>query len=351
MASNRAGFRWTHWSVVVPLASLVALTVAYFVQRAKPLEVLQLDLTPPSSSELRALVHPARTRALFGKLSNPDDTPVAEALVWLEVDGEPHWTYTDAAGAFRIDELPRGPWNVSFVAREHLPVAWSLPDSGAEQLLRLPDAPRALPRAGVVARSALVGQLVGAHDPTGFEVVCVPSAAPQTLDAPVPRRTLADAAGRFGFDDLILGEYTVEVRPAWAAGGSWPDLARPLASAAPLRWVHPGPDAKGVLELALQTGSVHGRIEDDKGRALEGALLLLWPAGRPERVWPPVATDAAGAFRIDALPAGSYVLTVRAAAASAELALDVSAGSELEVRFPALQCVPAQDALVPSRPK
>src|SRR6185369_1403706 len=117
----------------------------------------------------------------------------------------------------------------------------------------------ALPK---IARVRLAGEVRSriATALAGAEVVLIPTAAPETLSAPLPRRAKVGADGRFVFEDLIVGEYRVEVRPEWARGGSWPDLLRgPDRPAGPDRDKPrlldlAGPEAPSALALDLEVG-------------------------------------------------------------------------------------------------
>jgi hypothetical protein len=75
---------------------------------------------------------------------------------------------------------------------------------------------------------------------------------------------------------------------------------------------HFGIGASLLFMMMLAVGAIDVRVLGPDGRPLEGALLLLSPKLRPERVWPPFTSDADGAVRIRDLPPERYILTVRA---------------------------------------
>jgi hypothetical protein len=166
---------------------------------------------------------------------------------------------------------------------------------------------------------------------SGDEVVLIPTAAPETLGAPVPRRAAVGADGTFALDDLILGEYRIEVRPAWARGGSWPDLLRGLDAP-------PGPavdlaagGAPSFLALDLEVGDVEGRLAGLEGEPIEGGLVLASAAGDPGRVWPPETSRSDGTFAVRGLPAGPYAIAIRAGSAIVQKDVLVRSGEATTV--------------------
>jgi hypothetical protein len=171
----------------------------------------------------------------------------------------------------------------------------------------------------------------------GCEIVLTPSLAPETLDAPLPRRATAGADGRFQVPDLIVGEYTVEVIPIWARGGTWPDLARPIDGEKPLVLAHAAGDAPTVLAIELQIGEVTGKLLDLDGHPLEGALILATPASDASRVWPPESSAADGTFTVHGLPSGKYLLSIRAGAASVQKEVAILAGESTNLEFEPLE--------------
>ena len=113
----------------------------------------------------------------------------------------------------------------------------------------------------------------------------------------VQRRVLCDPDGRFALPDLAAGSYRVHVLPAWAAGGTWPDVL-----GGEVRFDH-DPASLRELVLPLAEGAIAGTLADRRGRTIEGALLLLTPVDQPGRLWPPATSDPRGGFLIEDLPA------------------------------------------------
>jgi len=334
----------------IPILTLVAIAVGFLARKSLAPASEELVIEPPPAARIAPLELPGRTRSLAGRVVDPDDAGVGAALVWLRAGDEPHWTYTDADGGFRLEELEAGPWMAKVVANGFPPRSLEIAESAEPISIRLGEPfgpPPALPP---VARADLAGtvtsRLPGSLE--GCEVVLLPLLPPQTLSGPLVRRTDVAADGTFAMPELIAGEYRVEVRPEWARGGSWPDLARPLeaadgAAAPPARiYVHAAPTGPGGaarLDVELATGEVVGKLVDLDFETVQGALLLLAQASDPSHVWPTVESGPDGSFALHGIPAGRYSLTARAGSATLVQEISVPAGetttlgvSPLEVR-------------------
>jgi hypothetical protein len=318
------------WTVIVPLVALTFWIVGFLSHRYGQRVERPIAVTPATQAQLAPVVLPLRTRVLAGTVVGPDGAPIDDALVSLVASGEPHWTWTDAKGRFRLEGLERGEWNVTVTATAHTPFVVTLPDDEAEHVVRLPDVARTLPALAPRATAPLVGHVTAAIEGPleGAEIVLTPVLPIEMIDAPLPRRTTCDKVGRFSIPDLQVGEYTVGVLPEWARDGTWPDLARGADGASP-KWTHTADAAE--LSIALANGALHGVVADREGNPLEGALVLVTSSAAPERVWPPVAADARGNFTVSDLPPGAYVVAVRAGPGSQQVTVEVKARATVEV--------------------
>ncbi|MBL8860835.1 MAG: carboxypeptidase regulatory-like domain-containing protein [Planctomycetes bacterium] len=323
---------WRNWVVVVPLGTLAVAGFALLIHEPRAPRTIPVELTPPAQAELAEIPLPARVRSVEGRVVDREGAPQAGALVWLLSGDEPRWTSTRADGFFRLDGLQRGPWDVRVLAEGHRPFALVLRDGAGENVLRLSDAPRVAPTVPALVRARLVGTLIGSarQELAGAEVVLTPVQPPESLDAPLPRRARADATGRFAFDELVAGAYRVSVLPGWASGGTWPDLARAAGDEGSPEFVHRA-DGSAPLSVDLIAGSAAGVLADEDGRAVAGALVTLAPSERPDRPWPPVATDARGTFEFRGLPPGGYRLEARAGSARVARDFQVTARARIEV--------------------
>lgn len=286
-------------------------------------------------------------RVLRGRVVDAEHAAVPAASVVLRDGDRPAWARTDADGRFEIDGLagphgrggnPPEPLELTVAAWGFAPRSFTLAASSLDgQPVELDLGPRSTPPPGVprIARTTLEGRVVPPPLPdvdaapgSGYEVVLWPRHPESNLEGTAPRAAETAADGRFAFDDLAHGAYEVAVRPLWARGGSWPDLAAPEA-----RELMHGPDV-GPLELQLVAGAIAGRVEDARGDPVQSALVTVRRSGgdgaengEPDTaIWPPVASDAEGRFLVPDLPPGSYSLEVRAGAWSAS-ADDVGVGA------------------------
>ncbi|MFN0008622.1 MAG: carboxypeptidase-like regulatory domain-containing protein [Planctomycetota bacterium] len=321
----------------IPFVTLFVVGIAYFArdQLSPPIEELVIEPAPAAS--IPPLELPERTRSLSGRVLDPDDEGVEAALVWLRAGDEPHWTYTATDGGFDLGELEAGPWNVTVVAVGFAPHALTVAENEGPLTIRLEKPFGPAPTIPPIVRAPLQGRvtsrLAGTLD--GGEVVLIPTLPVQNLSAPLPRRTEVAADGSFEIQDLIAGEYRVEVRPEWAGGGSWPDLARPLAdgggapNAEARIFRHEAPGTYGMtgrLDIELATGEIAGKLVDFEFQTVEGALLLLAQASDASRVWPSVESGPDGSFSLQQIPAGRYTLTARAGSATLVQDVTVRAG-------------------------
>jgi hypothetical protein len=313
----------------IPIATLVAVAIAYLARDSLSPPLEELVIEPPPAASVPPLELPQRPRSLFGRVLDSDGEGVEGALVWLRAGDEPHWTYSEAGGSFQFGELETGPLDVKVVAIGFAPHATTIAEGDEALTIRLDKPFGPPPTMPPIARAPIEGQvtsrLAGALE--GCEVVLIPTLPPQTFSAPLPRRIEVAAEGSFAIEDLIAGEYRVEVRPAWAGSGSWPDLAQPSEGARIFRHEAPsGPASTARLDIELTTGEVAGKLVDLDFETIEGALLLLADASDPSRVWPTVGTEPDGSFRLLQIPAGRYTLTARAGSATLVQEVAVKAG-------------------------
>lgn len=322
---------------MIPIAALVACAAGFCVARRAPPRELSINVAPSPANELSAIVLPPRARELSGHVVGPDGAPVDDALVWLVAGDEPHWTTSAVDGAFAFTNLQRGPWTLYVVAHGREPFQTTIAEAEDARTIRLPDLQRPPTSLPGIVRTRLVGHVDAPASAKleGLEIALVPVASIDTLGAPVPRRAIADAKGTFVFDELIVGEYRAWLLPAWASGGSWPDLARewdaPLA-----RLVEVTAGVEDELVLRNVSGALRGRLVELDGSPLEGALVLVHPEGDPSRPWPPIASKDDGVFVRDDLPPGRYVVRIRAGAAIATRTVEVRERDTAFVETPPL---------------
>jgi hypothetical protein len=339
MATARRTRILTAASILV--LGLFGLAVGRFVLADTPQLPSFASARAPSFRELSTLAEVAPgARPLAGRLVDPDGAPVADALVYARPLDVPTWAVSDAQGRFELawPEAPDGAEPTAMLAiaaRGFPPIERGAARGTDELVIELPareETPPGVPR---VTPAPLAGRIEPARPedapPYSFEVVLVPVDPPEVFGPAVLRRVACDPDGRFALPDLAGGRYRVHVLPAWAAGGTWPDML-----GGEVLLTH-DPAAPAELGLRLAEGALAGVLHDGGGRPVEGALLLLSSAESPGRLWPPATSDSRGGFLIEDLPAGRYRLFVEAGDARLEdLVVEVRTGRRVEVEVPPL---------------
>ena len=308
---------WTPWLLFASWGLL-----SLFVRWSDPARPDHFEGALSGAEDLRPVADPYGTERLEGTVVGAGGGTIEDALVFVRGETSSSWDRTDRAGHFELERLHAPPWRVIVVGRGHEPRSFDVADrSGGATTFALDVAIEEPPDFPARESSPLVGRIQSTLLPAGaggFEVYLRPISPLDELGTAFPRRALTAADGTFRVDGLDHGRYEVLVLPPWAVGGTWPDV---VAATEFSGLVHPL--AEGTLVVPLAMGSVSGRLVDERGTFLEGALVMIEAALDPSRVWPPITSDADGAFRFDALPPGSYVLRARAGAGATEQRIDV----------------------------
>lgn len=317
--------------VAIPVGTLFLLFLGWVASRFSQSSFVLPEITPKPPPALPDLVFAGRDQRVEGRVVDDQNRAVPDALVWLRAGDEPYWTYTDNEGAFRLERVGAGPWPVVVLAHGFEPYKSALATASEPCTVVMGAALALMPRHAPIERAPLNGRVVSAlhNDLTGYEVLLTPRVPPETLDAPLPRRALCERDGRFALSDLALGEYSLHVLPAWARGGSWPDLTQPLQAGSPSTWSHSTAIAARELSIALTCGELRGALRTSAGNPLEGALVLISPAEDPSRVWPPISSAADGSLLARDLPPGSYKVSIRAGSAAAQIVATLTAQQAL----------------------
>ncbi len=325
---------------IAPLLAGLLLAWAVALAPASQRPPMPTYSQPEVDPDLRGLSEKLESRAsavLSGRLIDTSNRPVAEAIVAARTDIVVAWTRSDAEGRFSLQGLLPGKAKVS---------AWRLgsPPIGRELDVPQADIEVVLPEFEFAAgepsptldESPLAGRVLGciadSSELSGapFEVLLVPRDPVDTLQSALLSSSATDAQGRFEFPHLLHGTYRVVVLPAWARGGSWPDL-----TAASSRELEHGPNSPPHLTIELACGSILAQLLDEEGVPVEGALVTMAPTDQPARVWPPTTTGPDGRFEFNALPSGDYQLDVRAGEGSiSALRVRVEAGGTSTLDLP-----------------
>ncbi len=323
--------------IIFTAAVFGAVLVGYLVERRRR-EDSSSPFTfsaPLVSPDFEPLEPPLGQNRLSGRIVHADGTPASDVQVFLyrvePIPGiaEPlSWTISDADGRFQLEGLVQARFEAALVRSGHPPLTQEIELPAAEELIWvLPPPLEPLPVLPEISRAPLGGRIQPPPGRTtdewplvGYEVVLVPVPDAYSLSGATFRRTLTDRDGEFRFEEVVRAPYRVEILPPWAAGGSWPVVA-----AIDLDTQQPRSEEE-ELALSLFSGGIEGRLADLEGHPVEGALVKVWPADQPTRIWPPLETDASGGFRVLDLPPGNYVVRLRAGAAARERELEVQSG-------------------------
>ncbi|HTF88468.1 MAG TPA: carboxypeptidase-like regulatory domain-containing protein [Planctomycetota bacterium] len=298
------------------------------------------DFTPSAAVALPHLVDPlavvppagaARADRLALRVVDPAGAAVAGAALVVRASKAPIWAFTAADGTATLEGLSPGTSRLAVLAFPHPGLELDI-EPGPEVREIALEAKATLPaRLADIPRSRFAGSLRAsdAEPLADFEILLLPVAAASELGGALPRRGVSDHAGRFAFDGLAHGRYLIKVLPAWASGGSWPDLvaekSRELEFSADI--------VEGQVELAR--GGIEGEVRDDLRRALEGALVLVNQSGNETHIWPPSSSGPDGRFRIQDLPPGKYRVSCRAGEGGSAIdELDVIAGAPTWAALP-----------------
>lgn len=292
----------------LPVVLVVGLVLAYFV-RPRGLDLIgATEFRRPDASKFEPVTLPAGDAVLRGRVVDESGAPVGDLPVYARSDDAARWAYTERDGRFRLEGLVDEEVEVLVLALGY-PSQRFRARPGAEEVEWKLSPPReSVPRLPDVVRSDLQGSLARALEGVdlGCEVLLEPLDPPNVFQGAVPVRAQVDAAGAFRFEGLAHGRYRVRVLPAWARGGSWPDLAAASAST----FVHDGTRPTCVVELG--DGALGGRVENQDGSPLAGALVSIHVAGDEAHPFPATVSDANGAYAVADLHAGSYAVELRA---------------------------------------
>lgn len=330
---------WPFLRIALPLGTLAGLALSYAIQRWTRAPEPTFVVAEPPPSSLRPFAPPERRHSCAGRVvAGPSGEAVAEALVWLRSGNEGSFAWTDAEGRFLFEALGPGPWPTKIVATGFEPLDQTLAEDQGLHTLTLTQAYGPPPTLPALARATLEGRLelqsAPDLDASEFEVVLVPEHALE-IGAALPRRTRCDAQGAFRFDGLFEARYTVRVLPAWARGGSWPDLLLGIDGTAEHALVHARQPAPAPHQLSIALGSIEGTLRETialgpggepiqpREEPVEGAFVLLEERGSGH-LWPAQSSDARGRFAFRALPPGKYTLALRAGSARQEQSIELA---------------------------
>lgn len=262
----------------------------------------------------------ARGATVSGIAVDASGTPIAGACVVLE-DTEGWWMSnsicTDASGAFRTTGADSGTYRVRFFSdrmsfpTQYYPGVYDV--TSAEVFPLAPPDNLDLGAVTLMAGGAISGTitLAGGGSLVGTCVSAAPVGDPWSSSG-----ACVGSDGTFTLTGLAPGAYAVTA--TGPSGQDYLDAAYtdPATGSADVTVTEGGTTSGIDLTLALG-GSIRGLVTTDSGTPIDGAFVQVYiplPAG--QWGWPTLAgsgtTDATGAYVVNALPAGSYVLSASA---------------------------------------
>jgi uncharacterized GH25 family protein len=251
-------------------------------------------------------------KKIAGKVLNPEGAPVAGASIklkevgggrqqyWGGPDNDPVAATTDAAGAFSIRGLGKGPFTVTARASSFSDGVENNVEGGREDLvINL--------KAGLAIEGIVVDEVTGAPIP-GITLYSNPKApAAGEMQMRMPRSATSGKDGTFAIRDLASGSYMLSVMMNWNDASS--DYSQKTVD-------NVDAGAKDV-RVALAKGlPIAGKVVHEDGKPASGAYVQAigkdangnpdWQKQRGGQV------NADGTFRLGGLPAGNYDLTINA---------------------------------------
>jgi hypothetical protein len=299
-------------TLLVPALVALALLIGWWKAHWTSGDAELPSFAPPRAPHFEELHAPSGPANLRGRVVDVDGAPVAGVALYLRSGGVPMWVTSDAEGHFAFEGLQTGDVEVVVLAWGHPPGTRVLATGDEErEVVLLPQnpPPDLLPDVEYAPLAGRVANPLGSRwsDPDGYEVVLIPREPLPHFGGTVERRARTGTEGFFELESLALGRFRVAVVPAWARGGSWPDLIAPDSS----EFEQQRAITESVI-FALDCGAIEAVVRDGAGEAVQGAFVLLVDAAEPLHVWPPQTSDALGRFRFLDLPPGKYLLQVRA---------------------------------------
>lgn len=258
-------------------------------------------------------------------LSWETNEPIADAELTFAHDGAVSSTMSDAAGGFSYRASEPGAYELATVVAEgFLPFA---PEWGHSPI-------RLEARPGIAIRDIVIhlrpaaeyDGLVVAPDGApveGAEVVVLTSRLGQGALAPLPERFTSDAGGRFRFQ-APPGALLEARHPDHAPGRATVDSRAQLRRRVTIE-LRPGRAEEGSVSV------ISGRVVDDAGRPVAGALVEASFGGPLVRGVPPAPaqalSDERGEFLLEGLDEGRYHLRAEADGWAPASLLAVPAGT------------------------
>ncbi len=280
---------------------------------------------------------------LEGILVDAAGIPQAHADLSTLQNGRMLWTHTDEQGRFRLENLQNGPFKLSVLAEDHLPETLAVPGPASDVRLSLKLEQDLAPTFQALAKSTWRGRIRNPLDPAslqGFEVWLNPTGPANESSSGIPRRSPTDEEGRFEFNGLIHGEYSMHLLPPESEGGMGPDLLVPMGGETRIL-AHDG--SQVTAELVSRAGTLQGTVMTGTGpdaTPIPAAMVMVTALtqgqndGAINKVQPAVQTDKRGQWSLNNLKPGRYRVRVRGGGLAEETMIDLDPSQTQSVDFP-----------------
>ena len=358
---------------IIPVASL-ALVGSVVVAAAFYDPPLDFPYTePPEGPPLEAPDLQIGNVTFFGVVTAEGGAPLDGAGVSLDQNRRPYFTWTGSDGRFELKELARGPAQVRVIALGFQATTFDIDDlegtsATAPHPLVLTRPVGGPPPVPPMALDDLRGTVTFgpyATPENGYELLLLPTTAPDDPEGGFPRRILLDATGVFVVDALHEGEYRAILLAPEDRGGREPDLLASdldgVQNGGGVTFRFEAGDEFPPLALESTAAAVIGRAiaarDPNVVRALDasssskgpdppgvrGALIRAEPIlnrdGESNQVssdrsmFRATRTDADGHFVLRDLAPGRYRISLVAGLMREEVMVTVQSGETARVKF------------------
>jgi hypothetical protein len=246
-----------------------------------------------------------------GKVLNPEGGPIAGASIRVREtagrqqfyggpDQNPVVATTDAAGAFVVRGLAKGPFVVSAQASGFSDASESNVEGGREDLVLNM-------KAGLTIEGVVVDEVTGTPIPGVSIYANAKAPAPGDAQFRQPRSATSGKDGTFVLKDLASGAYMLNVAMSWNWAEASSDYSQKMVDN-----IEAG--AKDVRVTLVKGLPIAGKVVGEDGKPSGGAYIQAvgkdangnpdWTKQRGAQV------QADGTFKLGGLPAGNYDVNV-----------------------------------------
>ena len=243
---------------------------------------------------------------LYGTVTDPDGVPVDDMPVYLTGPYGTHVATTLAGGHYEFTALPAGEYVVEF-AGGAVGLLFEYYDGSYDLASATPVSVVVGARTGPIdAQLAYPGSISGrVTGPNGLGVAGVSVRATAALTQSGGEATTG-ADGTYTIDGLTPDSYVVQFDGSgdgWAIE-YWDDVSA-WEHASPVT-VEPGTTTSGIDAVLALGGTITGTVRGPDGLGIDGLMVSAWTEAGTAAL--SGITDSSGAYRIDGVPVGVYLV-------------------------------------------